>query len=158
VRDPSVNVEVEAAIAAAAEEFRWLKRLGWFPKKKSPVEPDPLLRLEALDRVEELADEVMPAHLRAHISGLLAQTPGGSKLTYAAGRDPYIADAVYWVTRCGFPATRNDATRERGEPASESACSIVQKALVLVGVNMRERSIEAIWIREARRSPEESRK
>jgi len=145
VRNPAATkAEIEAAIEAAREEFGWLKGRGWFPKK---LPFDNQLRYEALDLITRLPDEVMPPHLRDYICGALSKTRGVRR-TYAAGRDGLIAYAVWDATMCGFRPTRNEATRRKealGEPASQSACSIVTKALARVGVHMSERSIEDIW-------------
>jgi len=145
VRDPAATkAEIEAAIEGACKEFGWLKGRGWFPKK---LPFDNQLRYEALDLITRLPDEVMPPHLRDYICGALSKTRGVRR-TYAAGRDGLIAYAVWDATMCGFRPTRNEATRRKealGEPASQSACSIVTKALARVGVHMSERSIEDIW-------------
>jgi hypothetical protein len=145
VRDPAATkAEIEAAIEAACEEFRRLKRLGWFPKKKPFDNP---LRYEALELIKRLPDEVMPPHLRDYICGVLSKEKG-LRRTYAAGRDGDIAYAVWDATMRGFHPTRNEATRRKealGKPAGQSACSIVTKALARVGVHMSERSIEDIW-------------
>ena len=145
MRDPAATkAEIEAAIEGACKEFGWLKGRGWFPKK---LPFDNQLRYEALDLIKRLPDEVMPPHLRDYICGALSKTRGVRR-TYAAGRDGLIAYAVWDATMCGFRPTRNEATRRKealGEPASQSACSIVTKALARVGVHMSERSIEDIW-------------
>jgi hypothetical protein len=145
VRDPAATkAEIEAAIEGACEEFSWLKGRGWFPKK---LPFDNQLRYEALDLIKRLPDEVMPPHLRDYICGVLSKEKG-LRRTYAAGRDGHIAYAVWDATCRGFPPTRNEATRRKealGEPAAQSACSIVTKALARVGVHMGERSIEDIW-------------
>jgi hypothetical protein len=145
VRDPAATkAEIEAAIEAACEEFGWLKGRGWFPKK---LPFDNQLRYEALDLIKRLPDEVMPPHLRDYICGVLSKEKG-LRRTYAAGRDGHIAYAVWDATMRGFPPTRNEVTRRKEalrEPAAQSACSIVTKALARVGVHMSERSIEDIW-------------
>jgi hypothetical protein len=151
----ATNPEIEAAIEAACEEFRWLQRLGWFPKK-SPDEPDELLllRWEAQAIIRSLSDEIMPAHLRDYVYGLLCETPKGGKRRYAAGRDQYIAEVLNDIVRRGFLPTRNEAMRDqekRGKPANQSACSVVQKALARIGVHMHERSIEDIWFVQSER-------
>jgi hypothetical protein len=154
VNDPRVEEAVEAACAA----FRSLKELGWFPKKL-PDEPDALLRYRAHDVIKGLPDEVMPAHLRDYVCGLLSKTPEGLRRTYAASRDQYIAEIVDDMVRRGFPATRNDATRakeSRGASANQSASSIVAKALARIDVNVSERSVEDIWARSYAESPEKS--
>ena len=108
MRDPAATkAEIEAAIEGACEEFRRLKRLGWFPKKKPFDNP---LRYEALELIKRLPDEVMPPPLRDYICEVLSKTRG-LRRTYAAGRDGHIAVAVYGATRRGFPPTRNEATR-----------------------------------------------
>jgi hypothetical protein len=139
VRDPAATkAEIEAAIEAACEEFGWLKGRGWF---------DNQLRYEALDLIKRLPDEVMPPHLRDYICGVLSKEKG-LRRTYAAGRDGHIAYAVWDATMRGFAPTRNEVTRRKEalrEPAAQSACSIVTKALARVGVHMSERSIEDIW-------------
>jgi hypothetical protein len=143
----AMKAEIEAAIEEACQEFRWLKGLGWFPKK-SPVEPDGALNIDAHLLIKKLPDKVMPEHLRDYVCGVLSRTRKELRHTYAAGRDLYIVDVIYRVTMRGFPPTRNDATRdkeERGEPAGQSACSIVTKALARVGVSMNERHLEDIW-------------
>src|SRR5262245_49707545 len=109
MRDP--KIEIDAAIKEVCDELRWLKGLGWFPKK-SAVEPDRQLRFEAQDLIKRLPGEVMPAHLRDYVCGVLSKTPKGLKRTYAAGRDQYIADAVYLATKRGFSPTRNEAMRD----------------------------------------------
>jgi hypothetical protein len=148
MRDPvAVNREVEKAIEAACAEFRWLKARWGFPKKL-PDEPDFLLRHQAHDVIKALPEDVMPAHLRDYVCGLLSKTPDGLRHTYAAGRDIYIAETVDGIVGRGFPATRNEATRakeRRGAPANQSACSIVAKALARIGAHVEERSIEKIW-------------
>ena len=135
MRDPAATkAEIEAAIEGACKEFGWLKGRGWFPKK---LPFDNQLRYEALDLITRLPDEVMPPHLRDYICGALSKTRGVRR-TYAAGRDGLIAYAVWDATMCGFRPTRNEATRRKealGEPASQSACSIVTKALARVGVH-----------------------
>jgi hypothetical protein len=145
VRDPAATkAEIEAAIEGACEEFGWLKGRGWFPKK---LPFDKQLRYEALDLIKRLPDEVMPPHLRDYICGVLSKEKG-LRRTYAAGRDEHIAYAVWDATMRGFPPTRNEVTRRKEalrEPAAQSACSIVTKALARVGVHMSERSIEDIW-------------
>jgi hypothetical protein len=145
VRDPAATkAGIEAAIEGACEEFRWLKGRAWFPKK---LPFDNQLRYEALDLIKRLPDEVMPPHLRDYICGVLSKEKG-LRRTYAAGRDGHIAYAVWDATCRGFSPTRNEATRRKealGEPAAQSACSIVTKALARVGVHMSERSIEDIW-------------
>jgi hypothetical protein len=159
MRDPAaVNPRIEEAIEAACEEFRWLKERWGFPKKL-PDEPDFLLRTQAHDIIKTLPDEVLPAHLRDYVCGLLSKTPDGVRRTYAAGRDLYIAEVVDGIVGRGFPPTRNEATRAReryGASANESACSIVAKALARVGVHMSERSIEDLWARSYAESPEKS--
>lgn len=64
------------------------------------------------------------------------------------GRDPFANaerdEAVIHIVRLtreitGFPATRNAATEK------ESACSIVAKALQLVGIGMNEPGVNALW-------------
>ena len=145
MRDPAATkAEIEAAIEGACEEFRRLKRLGWFPKKKPFDNP---LRYEALELIKRLPDEVMPPPLRDYICEVLSKTRG-LRRTYAADRDGHIAEAVYVAARRGFRPTRNEATRDKekpGEPAGQSACSIVTKALARVGVPMSERNVEDIW-------------
>src|SRR5262249_59547477 len=101
--------------------------------------PDRQLRYEARDLIKRLPDEVIREHVRDYVCGVLSETPKGLKRTYAAGRDGYIAEAVYDATRRGFPPTRNAATRGK-----ESACSLVAKALARVGVNLSERTVEDI--------------
>jgi hypothetical protein len=149
VRDPTaINLGVEEAIEAACEEFRSLKKHWGFPKKY-PDEPDALLRYRAHDVIKALPEEVMPAHLRDYVCGLLSKTPDGLRHTYAAGRDRYIAEIIDGIVGRGFPPTRNEAMRVRerqGQSASQSACSIVTKALVRAGVHMDERNVEAIWV------------
>lgn len=142
MRDPGIDAKVEAAIESECNEFRWLKEHGWFPKKSA--KPDPL-RFEACDLIKRLPDEVMPAHLRDYVCGVLSQTPRDLKRTYAAGRDLYIADAVYHVMKRGFHPTRSSASRDKG--LAESACSIVQKALARAGVTISERMVEDIWFK-----------
>jgi len=165
MRDPAATkAEIEAAIEAACEEFRWLKEHWSFPKKY-PDEPDALLRDEARNVIKRLPDEVIarfmsplmrnqmkmkPAHLRDYVCGLLSKTPNGLRRTYAAGRDKQIAEVVDGIVERGFPPTRNEATREKekgGEAANQSACSIVAKALERIGVDIAERTVEDIYAR-----------
>jgi hypothetical protein len=142
LRDPGTDLKVEAAIKMAREHFMWLKRHGWF-LKKSGLDPDAELRHAAHALICGLPDEIMPAHLRSYVARVLSKAPEGLKRTYSAGRDQYLLEALYDTIRLDFPATRNDATRDKG--TQESACSIVQKALARVGVHMEERTVEDIW-------------
>jgi hypothetical protein len=152
VRDPTVtNLEVEAAIEAACESFFWFEGQEWFPQKK-PV--DAALHHEAYELTKRLPDMIMPVSVREYICEALSRSEKGLKRTYAAGRDRHIVQVVYEMAReRGFPPTRNAAMRERerlGQPASQSACSIVTKALARLDVHMQERAIEDIWAARVR--------
>jgi hypothetical protein len=144
VRDPTAtNPEVEAAIESACESFWWIEAQEWSPQKK-PV--DIPLHHEASYHIKGIPGLIMPARVREYILGVLSRSAESQRHTYAAGRDQDIVQVVHEIaTKHGFPPTRNRETRR-----TESACSIVAKALARLGVCMSERSIEDIWARAVR--------
>jgi hypothetical protein len=149
VRAPG-NAEVEAAIEAV------LQLLGpdWSPKKSRHTPTQRVIWVEAFICIVRAPDEVMPTHVRNYLLKLLHQEPHRpGRRTYQGGRDVCIAEAVSDVVERGFPPTRNNASRDnalREKDVAESACSIVQKALARLKVDIDETVIEAIWANRPR--------
>ena len=149
MRDPSINAEVATAIEEARVYLflpLCLGRLG-----KGPADPDGTLRAEAWAHIQLLPDSVLPEHLREHVCQLLSERPAG-RLTYGDGRDLFIVSAIERARSRGFHPTRSNTSRDKG--SAESACSIVQKALARLGVNMSERMVEDIWSQSPGKSAE----
>jgi hypothetical protein len=127
---------------------------GTFPHK-TPAEPDTdyLRRHRAHRIIERLPDEILPAPERDYVCNALSKPPEGLKLTMA-DRDYCIFEVLAAIIDLGFRPTRNETARAKesaGEPAEQSACSIVTKALVQLRVPITERNVEAIWRRRPRK-------
>jgi hypothetical protein len=136
MRDPAVNVEVEAAVEEARRWFERLQRLGDLDKG----DENSTNRRAARRYIARLTDEAMPSHLREYVCRVLDEAKGRS--TYL-GRNFWIAFSVNEAMKRGFAPTRN--AESRGNKARESACSIVTTALARVGVHLSERTVEDIW-------------
>jgi hypothetical protein len=139
------EADIEAAVEAAYSRLKFFKNHGWL-REKGVIEPERLVRFEAFFAISKLPDEVMPAFLRNRICRVLLEPPKG-KRTYAGGRDRYIDEVLFFIGMRGFGPTRNPAMREkekRGEPASQSQCSIVAKALKRLGIPIDEQNLERI--------------
>jgi hypothetical protein len=93
----------------------------------------------------------MPPNLSAFIVDRLYYVSAGEALPTRRGRKPHInfrrdfaiVRAIDDLTRRGFYATRNDATKATAK--RESACSILVKALGQVNINMSEGAVEKVW-------------
>jgi hypothetical protein len=89
----------------------------------------------------------MPRRLRAYMAELLYSQARGIPQG-RRGQKPYakftrnfdVACIILEVVKLGFHPTRNRATQE-----SESACSVVAKALVKLGVHMSDSAVEKVW-------------
>ena len=88
----------------------------------------------------------MPNHLRRYVAGAL-ELRSRVAPPRQRGPDPYakhardgdIAEVVGKIVELGFRPTRNRATE------TESACSIVAKALAMMGLHLSVPAIEKIW-------------
>jgi hypothetical protein len=154
VRDrTATKAEIEAAIEAARREFVLAMKYAGFPNKSADEPPsDFSLRYYTHHIIEKLPEEVLSSESRDYLCKILSEPPKGLKHTYTE-RDGRIAEVLGMIEGLGFPPTRNDTTRARekaGEPANQSACSIVMKALARLGVHMSERTVEDIWARDVR--------
>jgi hypothetical protein len=89
---------------------------------------------------------VMPKHLRRYVADALMKRSRTTPMR-RRGPDPYakhardtdIAEVVAKIVELGFRPTRNR------ESETESACSIVAKALAMIGVHLSVPAIEKIW-------------
>jgi hypothetical protein len=99
----------------------------------------------------------MPSSLGSYIMGMLwrgymedpPRRRGGNKYANRR-RDVFIFGAISRLKALGFHPTRNEATDSR-----ESGCSIVAKALKLIGMDLGEAGVEEVWRnREAFKPPE----
>jgi hypothetical protein len=142
MRDPTVDVAVEAAMESAGRILGLQKRLGMFRKARSKDDPERDLRLAARGRI--LMYGLLPERERDVVCRMLGQERPIGRPTYAM-RNRAIAGMVRQIKERGFDATRNAATRR------ESACSIVAKALARLGLNLSERTVEDIWMESRRR-------
>src|SRR5262245_18620718 len=137
------KAEDEAAVEEARAALKLFK--AELRKKRPARDPECFNRFSARLRVQRLPDAVIPKRERDLICRLLSTPPPSGKRTYAGGRDALIRQVLRLVGKRGFPPTRGNAMREkeaRGEPANQSCCSIVQKALARLGVHMDERRVE----------------
>jgi hypothetical protein len=118
----------------------------------------------ALEAVEKLTDQQMPRHLRAYVCSVLSDVTRGRRPLQPGRGKPlsFLSDLMISATAShltdtfGLKLTRGEATRYNER--AESACSILQKALELHGINRGERTIEDAVKRARRRTIEELRR
>jgi hypothetical protein len=110
-----------------------------------------------LDALGGIPDSGLRNYIGARLANgfpILAKRKRGQKKTKNDYRDGVIAWNLIRPLLGRFKATRNDATRQKGK--TESACSIVCKALARTGrngkagINMSEQAIEDIYRKYAR--------
>jgi hypothetical protein len=126
-----------AALARAAEQDRGA---------------DQLLRevsVSLIDRGEALPPEIR-SQARAHIKGTHKDPPGkpGRKREDNLFRDRSIALAVDALVELGDRPTRN-----REQKKTDSASSIVMRALAQAGIHMTKAAVEKIWRSRPRAAP-----
>jgi len=135
MRDPTVNVKVEAAVQEARRTLDFFLMVGGLGKS----DPEGSVRRAARRRIARLTDDVLPEHMRDYVCRVLEEQPAG-RSTYS-GRNMFIAHVIEQAAKRGFAPTRNAASRGK----QESACSIVAAALGQVGIHMSERTVEEMW-------------
>jgi hypothetical protein len=150
MRDPTINVEVEQAIAAAELQ---LKGFIWFFKNPCTLDPH---EVAARDKACRWLMAAVPA-----LPPGLAPPPGAEEmiLRRLKGREPppkrkrgrheegkfRIRDRIIVQVIELTMNERFKPTRNREQKGRESACSIVCTALKRLGVKMKEGTIEDIW-------------
>jgi hypothetical protein len=142
VRNPAVNDKVEHAIEAAC------LHLALRVDSENPLSDQSGIRPFLLHEGK------LPQRMYPYVREQLTKPKGQSAQTRNRRakpiRDNAILSAVASVNALGFSVTRSHTARPR-HIRSESACSIVHKALTRLGVKgMTERTIEDIWSRQNR--------
>jgi hypothetical protein len=152
--------------ASEAGDYRFQWRGAWYaynPKAaKVVIESarsgdyfsDGMLRCAAALMLDATRGIVDP-HLRSYASERLSgdvPPPREDRRNKHAYRDAVIAGwLIHPLVLKGMSPTRNEATKDRDK--GESACSIVSKALIRVGLSLSERRLAEIWAEAVTKAP-----
>jgi hypothetical protein len=108
---------------------------------------------DALDWLKGLSDEEMRPELREHVLALFSQKtarkrargPGNLSAKYARRNRVICRAADFLIIRIGYKLKRSPGAHEgpsEGKPDTESAASIISKALAQLNIPMSERTVE----------------
>jgi hypothetical protein len=151
MRDPTIDLEVEAAIAELVQFFRgrrnWLQptEFNW-----SNVDLRSRTRLRVVRLKSLMADDEyeLICALLDQPPPLPSRRPGGHQAGQYGPRNVAIRQAIKITTRRGFNPTRNP---EQVRRKTESGCSLVKAALGRLGVHLKESTIKGIVYQQRRR-------
>jgi hypothetical protein len=164
----ATNFDADAAVRFAydrlAPHVQGIKNPSGHSYWVHPNATDSHYSSPALEAVKKLTDQQMPYDLRAYVCSVLSDVTRGRRPFQPRRGKPvsFPSDMMIWAAAShltdnfGLKLTRGEATRDNER--AESACSILQKALELHGINRGERTIEDAVKRARRRTSEQLRR
>jgi hypothetical protein len=151
MRDPTTNLEIEAAIAELVQFFKarrsWLQptRFDW---SNADVRFRTRLRVARLKSLMADDEYELICSLLYQPPPLPPRRPGGHQAGQYGPRDVAIRQAIKLTIRRGFKPTRNP---EQVRRKIESGCSLIRAALGRLGVPLTESTIKGILYQQRRR-------